>query len=287
VAATGEECYYQKPILDYFDSSYDLIFDAHIEHYCARFDKSVVPARQCGTVCQGFEPLVGTPRTDQKTDEGGAQTAKSALIRKEIQRQLQDVCDRMRESAKSHAQRTEIRERRLRELDDWLGQPDMQPGVLGNDIAAAEQDIAKALAEQSRIQRHLDAIREGRANPRDVDLVRVEQEHWATTLKRAHEQKESAEELLRERERHEAAYERLYARWDGGDERLPLLMQLRWEVARCVRVRLANAEKPLSDADCDSMLRFLRDVSRYAVDDMPIVDLRAKVEELSQGDAGM
>lgn len=136
MAATGEECYYQKPILEYFDSSFDKLFDAHIEHYCSRFNKNVVPARQCGTICQGFEPLVGLPRTDQtKRDEGAAQAAKSAHIREIIQRQLQDVCDRLRESTKALAQWTEARKQRFRELDDWLRQPDMHPDVLGNDIA--------------------------------------------------------------------------------------------------------------------------------------------------------
>jgi hypothetical protein len=207
VAATGEECYYQTPILEYFDSSYDKIFDAHVEHHCALLGKKVVPARQCGTVCPSFKPLWGMPRTDRpRADEGAAQAAKSAIIRKEIQRQLQAVCDKLRECATSLAQRTEIRKQRLRELDNWLGRPDTQLDVLGNDIAAAEQDISKALAAQARNQRQLQAIREGRVNPRDVELVWVDQEHWATKLKHARERKEHAEELLGERERREATY---------------------------------------------------------------------------------
>lgn len=90
-----------------------------------------------------------------------------------------------------------------------------------------------------------------------------------------------------ERERREAAYAKVYARWEDADERLPLLMQLRWEVARSVRGRLGDTETPLTDDDCDHMLRFLQGVMQYAADDMPIAALRAKVEILSQRDSAL
>lgn len=286
MAATGEECYYQKPIHLYFDSSYDLTFDAHIEHYCGRFDKNVVPAQCCGTVCPEFKPLVGIPQADHaKADEDAAQAAKRAQVRKFILRRLYEVCDVMRESAKDLAERTAKREQRLRKLDDWLRRPDTRPEILGNDIAAAEQEIAKALAEQARVQRRLEALREGHGNLGDVELVWVEQERWAIMLERARQRKQRAEELLGERERREAQYEQVFARWDGGDERLPLLIQLRWEVTRRVRARLADSENPLTDANCDDVLRFLQDVAQYAGRDVSIAALQAKVDEVSQGDS--
>ena len=118
-----------------------------------------------------------------------------------------------------------------------------------------------------------------------MELVWVEQERWAIMLERARQRKQRAEELLGERERREAQYEQVFARWDGGDERLPLLIQLRWEVTRRVRARLADSENPLTDANCDDVLRFLQDVAQYAGRDVSIAALQAKVDEVSQGDS--
>ncbi len=280
MAATGEECYYQKPIHQYYDNSYDLNFDASIEHYCSRLGKNVVPAKCCGTLCPEFEPLRGIPRTDRsRINDGVTQGEKNARTREHIFRQLHDACDKLRESAKSLARRAERRERKFREVDEWLSQPEVQPDVLARELAASEQDISKALAEQARNQRQLHAKGAGRAKPRDVEFV---QEHWAATLKYARQRKQHVEELLGERERREAAYERLYTRWDDGDERLPLLMQLRWEVARCVKATLANEATQLTDPEIDGILRFLRDIPHYGGDDVSIADLKKTVEDLSR-----
>lgn len=127
MATTGEECFHQKPIRYYFDSNYDLLFDAAVEHYCTRFLMTVIPAQRCGTCCLEFRPLAGPPHAiPSNAADATAAQAHDARVRAFIRRRLHEVCKEIKGNATYLQQQIAVRERRWRQADAWLNRQDTQ-----------------------------------------------------------------------------------------------------------------------------------------------------------------
>lgn len=285
--ATGQECYHQSPIRNYFDSNYDLLFDPAVEHRCAHYGESVVPARRCGTSCPGFQPLSRIAHVPPPSVSTARDAAKhETRVRGFLKRALKTVCAEIERNAAYLEQQLAVREQRWREADAWLHRDDTQPEALAREMVQAEQRVARAVAEVQRVKRQLESVKAGHKGSQDLERLWLEQERWEKEVPRARQAIQRAEALMVERGRREAEQEQLYARWEDALERVPLLKQLHAEVMRCVQGWLTATEGQLSDARTEHILRFLKAVPRYASDDMPIARLKKTVDELSQRNSG-
>ncbi len=282
MATTGEECFHQKPIHHYFDGGYDLTFDAGIEHYCQRFGEKVIPAQRCGDYCPAFQSLVGKPLSKQSSMANtSAAVAHDARVRDFLKRCLREICKEIEDNITYLEKQRLARERQWREAEAWLNQRNTQPETLGYEMAKAERDLALALDALQRTSQRLALIKTKRSQPQHLEQLWLEQEELKEQVQCARQAEQRARAIVIERERRVAEQEHLFARWDDAVDRVPLLKQLRAEVARLAESWLAGSPQFLSDADVERIVRFLQSIPTYSTDDVPISILREYVDALS------
>lgn len=282
MATTGEECDYQKPIRNYFDSGYDLIFDAAMVHYCTRFREEVIPARRCGTCCPEFRPLAGaihSPQTNQATVD--TVQANDTRIQAFIQRYLDEACQMIEDSTKYLLSQVETRERHWKETDAWLSQPDTQTEALDHELVKAEQDYSAVLSRLQHIQRRLVSVKAGHSGSQDLEQLWLQEDEQERNVQRAKGARDRAAARVIERGRKEAELEQRFGRWEDALQRAPLLKRLRVEVERYVADWLRESKGRFSDSDIERILRFLKKIPRYTEDDIPLAMLKKTVEKLS------
>lgn len=288
MAATGEECFYQKPIQTYFDSSYDILFDPNVEHYCAYLDKTVIPAQCCGTSCPAFKPMYKNDtqenQSQHRTVDTTSPSARDAHFRDFLRRHLDSICDQLWMLAVSLEQQAQKQTRRWQQRDAWLRREDTQLERLAREVAIAEQALSATLSAQEQAeQRPHPSVRH--RDSRELQQFRFRQQQWAVRVKYARLRIAHTKSRMAARAQLEATQEQLRARWEETNERLRLVKHLRSEVMRCIKPRLTDANKPLTEADRDRILSLLQDVSvvaQGAADSVPIATLRKKVEALAQ-----
>ena len=281
MAATGEECFHQKTIHYYFDSDYDLNFDAEAQHYCQRFNEMVIPAKRCGTSCPAFQPLRQTSSFARtKTAETNDELANDSRVRAFLRHQLDVICSEVERNAQYLERQFSERQRRWREMDEWLSQPDTSPEVLGNAVAASQRRLSLALNALQRVCQRLDSARSKLKDVRDLERLWLEQEQCEQEVQLARRNLKQAQDKLSEREKRQTEQNRLYAKWEDALERVPLLRQLRDVTVRHVESWLADTQQPLSDAGIERIVRFLQGVVAYSIDDVRLSTLRNVIEYL-------